>query len=58
MDYGDILSIIEHIIEGIEFEELDLSEVKSKLQELAMNLEENLADFREEGESFDFEDLL
>lgn len=58
MDYGDILSIIEHIIEGIEFEELDLSEVKSKLQELAMDLEENLADFREEGESFDFEDLL
>jgi len=58
MDYGDILSIIEHIIEGIEFEELDLSEVRSKLQELAMNLEENLADFREEGESFDFEDLL
>jgi len=58
MDYGDILSIIEHIIEGIEFEELDLSEIKSKLQELAMSLEENLGDFREEEESFDFDDLL
>ena len=58
MDYGDILSIIEHIIEGIEFEELDLFEVKSKLQELVINLEENLADFREEGESFNFDDLL
>lgn len=58
MDYGDILSIIEYIIEGIEFEELDLSEIKSKLQELAMSLEENLGDFREEEESFDFDDLL
>lgn len=58
MDYGDILSIIEHIIEGIEFEELNLPEVKSKLQELAIDLEENLVDFREEGESFDFDDLL
>ena len=58
MDYGDILSIIEHIIEGIEFEELDLSEIKSKLQELAMSLEENLGGFREEEESFDFDDLL
>ena len=58
MDYGDILSIIEHIIEGIEFEELDLSEIKSKLQELVMSLEENLGGFREEEESFDFDDLL
>lgn len=57
MDYGDILSIIEYIIEGIEFEELDLSEIKSKLQELAIDLEENLGDFREEEEDFDFDDL-
>jgi hypothetical protein len=42
MDYGDILAYIEQIIESIEYEEIDLLEVKSKLEELTVEIEDNV----------------
>mgnify|MGYP003116761793 CR=1 FL=1 len=58
MDYSDILSFIEHIIEGIEFDELDLLEVKSKLEELVGGLEDNLGTFGGNDGEFGFDDLV
>ena len=50
MDYGDILSFIEHLVEGIEFDELDLQEVHTKLQDLIVEVENTI----ETNEEFDF----
>ena len=58
MDYADILSFIEHIIEGIEFDELDLPEVKTKLEELVGGLEDNLGTFGGDDGEFGFDDLV
>lgn len=58
MDYADILSFVEHIIEGIEFDELDLLEVKTKLEELTVDLEDNLGTFGGDEEGFGFDDLV
>ena len=41
MDYEEILNYIEDIVEGIEFEEISNAEIKSKLQELAIRIEDN-----------------
>jgi TATA-box binding protein (TBP) (component of TFIID and TFIIIB) len=55
MDYGDIIICIENIVESIEFEELDLIEIKSKLQDLIYNIEDN-TDIDNEGlEGFNFD---
>tara|TARA_B100000963_G_scaffold335913_1_gene330493 strand:- start:71 stop:247 length:177 start_codon:yes stop_codon:yes gene_type:complete len=58
MDIADILSYIEHIIEGIEYEELDLTDVKDKLEELTRDLEDNLGTFGRDDEEFNFDDLM
>lgn len=58
MDYGDILSYIEHIIAGIEFEEIDLLEVKTKLEELTIDLEETIETSNRVDGEFDFDDLF
>ena len=58
MDYGDILSYIEHIIVGIEFDEIDLLEVKTKLEELTMDLEESIETSSRMGGEFNFDDLV
>tara|TARA_R110002074_G_scaffold109730_4_gene236469 strand:+ start:592 stop:759 length:168 start_codon:yes stop_codon:yes gene_type:complete len=42
MDYGEIIIYIENIIEAIEFEETDLLGIKSKLQELTVEIEDNV----------------
>tara|TARA_R110000796_G_scaffold36204_3_gene92526 strand:- start:178 stop:345 length:168 start_codon:yes stop_codon:yes gene_type:complete len=42
MDYGEIIIYIENLIETIEFEEIDLLEIKSKLQELTVEIEDNV----------------
>ncbi len=42
MDYGEIIIYIENIIEAIEFEEIDLLEIKSKLQGLTVEIEDNV----------------
>tara|TARA_R110000744_G_scaffold369266_1_gene479415 strand:+ start:1784 stop:1951 length:168 start_codon:yes stop_codon:yes gene_type:complete len=55
MDYGEILICIENIIESIEFGDVELIEVKSKLQELTIEIE-NGVDIDHGGlEGYDFE---
>jgi len=58
MDYTDILSYIENIIEEIEFEEISFSEVKEKLYNLSQEIEEAIEFFPEDEEGFSFEDLI
>jgi len=57
MDYGDILAYIEQIIESIEYEEIDLLEVKSKLEELTVEIEDNVEISGGDFDGFGFEDL-
>lgn len=57
MDYGDILVYIEQIVEAIEFDEIDLLEIKTKLENLAVDLEDNLSTSEEAYEDFGFNDL-
>jgi len=57
MDYGDILSFIEQLIESIEYNEIDLLEIKSKLEELTVEIEDNIEASREVFEDFGFDDL-
>ena len=55
MEHGDIIIYIEDLIESIEFEELDILEIKSKLQDLVTNIEDNI-DIDNEGlEGFNFD---
>lgn len=55
MEHGDIIIYIEDLIEAIEFEELGILEIKSKLQDLVANIEDNV-DIDNEGlEGFDFD---
>jgi hypothetical protein len=58
MDYSDILAYIEHMIEGIEFDELDLLEIKTKLEELASSVEDSIGTFGRDNDEFDFSDLM
>ncbi len=55
MEYGDIIICIEDLIEGIEFEELDILEIKSKLQDLITNIEDNIEIDNGGLEGFDFD---
>ena len=55
MDYGEIIIYIENIIEAIEFEEINLLEVKSKLQELTVEIEDNVEVDNEGLEDYDFD---
>lgn len=54
MELGDIIFYIEDLVESIEYEELDILEIKSKLQDLVTNIEE-YTDIGNEGlEEFNF----
>jgi len=54
MELRDIIFYIEDLVESIEYEELDILEIKSKLQDLVTNIEDNI-DIDNEGlEEFDF----
>jgi len=57
MDYGDILSFIEQLIESIEYNEIDLLEIKSKLEELTVEIEDNVEISGEDFDGFGFDDL-
>ena len=54
MDYEEILIYIEDIVESIEFEEISIPEIKEKLQEIAIKLEDNRGIGGRELEDFDF----
>ena len=56
MDYGDILVYIEQMIESIEYDEIDLLEIKQKLEDLAADIEDNVEPSGDFGE-FEFSDL-
>ena len=55
MEHGDIIICIEDLIEAIEFEELGILEIKSKLQELVTDIEDNINIDNEGLEGFDFD---
>ena len=55
MELGDIIIYIENLIEAIEFEEIDMLEIKSKLHELAGEIEDNVNIDNEGLEGFDFD---
>jgi len=55
MELGDIIIYIEDLVEAIEFEELDILEIKSKLQDLVINIEDNVDVDNEGLEGFDFD---
>lgn len=57
MDYGDILIFIEQIIEAIEYEEINIKEIKAKLEDLATDIEDNIETSGDEFDSFAFDDL-
>jgi hypothetical protein len=57
MDYGDILIFIEQIVEAIEYEEINIAEVKSKLEDLASDIEDTIETPGDEFEDFGFDDL-
>jgi len=56
MDYGDILVYIEQMIESIEYDEINLLEIKQKLEDLAADIEDNV-ETSEDFEEFNFSDL-
>jgi hypothetical protein len=55
MELGDIIIYIENLIEAIEFEEIDMLEIKSKLHELAGEIEDHVNIDNEGLEGFDFD---
>jgi len=55
MELGNIIIYIEDLVEAIEFEELDILEIKSKLQDLVINIEDNVDVDNEGLEEFDFD---
>jgi hypothetical protein len=57
MEYGDILVYIENLIESIEYEEISLLELRTKLQELAIDIEESIETSDTYDDDFDFGDL-
>ncbi len=57
MEYGDILIYLESLIEEIESEDIDPLEIKSKLQTLTMEIEDNVGFGERDLEGFSFSDL-
>ena len=57
MEYGDILIYLENLIEEIESEDIDYSEIKSKLQTLTTEIEDNVEFGERDLEGFSFSDL-
>ena len=57
MDYGDILIFIEQIIEAIEYEEINIKEIKAKLEDLATDIEDNIETSEDGFDGFGFDDL-
>ena len=55
MGYEDILFYIENIIEAIDFDEIDLPEIKQKLQELTVKIEDNMGVDHEGVDGGDFD---
>ena len=56
MGYEDIIIYIENLIESIEYEEISLLELRTKLQELVIDIEESIETSNNYDE-FGFEDL-
>jgi len=57
MEYGDILIYLENLIEEIESEDIDYLEIKSKLQTLTTEIEDNVEFGERDLENFSFSDL-
>jgi len=56
MGYEDIIIYIENLIESIEYEEISLLELRTKLQELVIDIEEAI-ETSDNYDEFGFEDL-
>lgn len=57
MDYENILVYIENLVESIQYEEVSMSEVQMKLQELAAEIEESIETSGVSYDGFGFDDL-
>ena len=57
VDYSDILGFLEEIVEEIEFDSINLNEVKEKLQSIISGIEENIGPSDGSYDDFDFDDL-
>jgi len=57
MDYGDIIINLENLVESIENEESSLLEIKTQLQELITDIEDNVEFGERDLVGFDFDDL-
>jgi len=57
VDYSDILGFLEEIVEEIEFDSINLNEVKEKLQSIISGIEENIGPSDDSYDNFDFDDL-
>lgn len=57
MDYGDIIINLENLVESIDNEELSLLEIKTQLQELVVEIEDNAGFGERDLRGFDFDDL-
>ena len=57
MDYGDILGYLEELVEDIDFGEINLLEIKSKLQNLITEIEDRVDTAGDSYDDFDFDDL-
>lgn len=57
MDYENILVYIENLVESIQYEEVSMLEVQTKLQELAAEIEESIETSGVSYDGFGFDDL-
>jgi hypothetical protein len=57
IDYGDILGYLEELVEDIDFGEINLLEIKSKLQNLITEIEDRVDTAGDSYDDFDFDDL-
>lgn len=57
MDYGDILTYVENLIESIEYGDITLEEIQSQLQELVSEIEDTVENSETLYDGFGFDDL-
>lgn len=57
MEYGDILTYIENLIDSIEYDDISLPEIKNQLQELVAGIEETVENSEDLYDGFDFDEM-
>lgn len=57
MEYGDILTYIENLIDSIEYDDISLPEIKDQLQKLVAGIEETVENSEDLYDGFDFDEI-